>query len=145
MLSTVLSDVPDLVSVHGTLQPSRNVAEGASLLITFLTGPAFKGDSPFVWQITGEKGRIRMSNEQGPFIQSEGSAYPIPIQIEDFQTGKVEEVPWHWDDWQESLPPRGRNIAKIYDVFYEGQTEAYEVVDFAAAVERQRQLDGMLY
>lgn len=139
------SDVPDLMSAHGTLEASANVARGASLLVTFLTGPAFPGTSPFTWIITGEKGRIRMSNEQGPFIQSEGSAYPIPIQVEDFESGEVRDVPWLWESWQEALPPRGRNIAKIYDLYAEGGADAVGVADFDAAVVRQKQLDDMLY
>ncbi|KAK5174309.1 uncharacterized protein LTR77_001389 [Saxophila tyrrhenica] len=139
------SNVPDLVSVHGTLQKSSSVADGASLLVKFLTGPPFPGSSPFTWTITGSKGRIQMSNERGPFIQSEGSAYPIPIQLEDFSTGEVKEVSWEWDEWQEALPPRGRNIAKMYDLYAEGRAEEVGVADFEAAVVRHRGLDGMLW
>ena len=32
------SDVPDLVSVHGTLKPSTHVVDGATLVINFRTG-----------------------------------------------------------------------------------------------------------
>ncbi len=103
------------------------------------------GTSPFSWTITGETGRIRMSNERGPFVQSEGSAYPIPVQLEDFASGEFKEIPWSWESWQEPLPPRGRNIAKIYDLFAEGRAEELGVVDFEGAVVRHRQLDGMLY
>jgi predicted dehydrogenase len=138
------SDVPDLVSVHGTLQASANVASGASLLVTFLSGPPFPGRLPFEWVMTGEKGRIRMSNERGPFIQSEGGAN-IVIQVEDFATGEVKEVPWEWESWQEPDFGRGKNIAKIYDLYFEGRAEDYGVADFPAAVSRHAQLDGMLY
>jgi hypothetical protein len=34
----VTSDVPDLVSVHGTLEASELVAEGATLIATYKTG-----------------------------------------------------------------------------------------------------------
>ena len=139
------SDVPDLVSLHGTLKSSNYVAEGASLVANFCTGPPFPGTSPFVWTITGEKGRIRLSNERGPFIQSEGSGWPTPIQVEDFASQEVKEVSWEWEDWQEPLIPRGRNIAKIYDLYYESGINDSGLVDFSDAVVRHAQLDRMLY
>ena len=139
------SDVPDLVSVHGTLESSSFVADGASLIANFRTGPLFPGTAPFAWTITGEKGRIRITNDRGPFIQSEGSAWPTPIQVEDFTTHEVKEVPWEWESWQEPLFPRGRNIAKIYDLYYDSQVKEYGVADFSGAVMRHAQLDRMLY
>ena len=141
----VRSDVPDLVSVHGTLQSSSYVANGASLVANFRTGPPFPATTPFAWTITGEKGRIRMTNDRGPFIQSEGSGWPTPIQVEDFSTQEVKEVAWEWSDWQEPLLPRSRNIGMIYDVYYEGGAKDYGLVDFSGAIVRHAQLDKMLY
>ena len=140
-----VSDVPDLVSVHGILQPSDLVSEGASLLVNFKTGPPFPGKTPFVWTITGEKGRIRMSSQRGPFIQSEASEHPIPIEGESFATGEVSKVEWMWEGWQEDLLGRGRNIANIYDLFYEGRATEYGLCDFEAAATRHAEIDGMLY
>ncbi|KAK3686288.1 hypothetical protein LTR37_019971 [Vermiconidia calcicola] len=140
-----VSDVPDLVSVHGTLRDSEYVAEGASLIVKFLTGAPFPGTSPYVWTITGEKGRLRVWNESGPFTQSEGSAFPTPIEVEDFTTGEVRQESWDWEDWQVPLSPRGRNIAKLYDLYYEGRTDELGVAGFSGAVVRHTQLDRMLY
>ena len=139
------SNVPDLVSVHGALKSSSYVADGASLVVSFRTGPPFPGTVPFVWIITGEKGRFRITNERGPFIQSEGSAFPTPIQVEDFATQEVREEAWEWEGWREALLPRGRNIAKMYDLYCEGQAKESALVDFAGAVVRHAELDSMLY
>ena len=139
------SDVPDLVSLHGTLQKSAFVTEGASLFANFSSGPPFPGKTPFEWIITGETGRIRISNDRGPFLQSEGSAWPTPIQVEDFATGEVREERWEWEDWRQALLPRGRNIGKLYDLYSEGKLEEYGCADFGGAVVRHAQLDRMLY
>lgn len=141
----VTSDVPDLVSTHGTLRTSPLVDNGASLIVNFKTGPPFPGTAPFTWTITGEKGRIRISSQRGPFIQSEASEYPIPLELEDLRTGEVKQIPWHWDEWQEPLLGRGKNIAKTYDLYYEGRAKEYGLGDFEGAVERHAQIDGMLY
>lgn len=121
------------------------MTEGATLIANFRSGPPFPGTTPFVWTITGDKGRLRISSERGPFIQSEAGAYPVPIEVENFETGEVKQIAWEWESWQEPLLARGRNIAKLYDLYYEGRAAAYGVADFDAAVERHRQLDRMLY
>ena len=139
------SDVPDLVSVHGSLKKSEIVTAGASLTVNFRTGRPFPGTMPFEWTITGEKGRIRVTNERGAVLNAHGSEFAIPIQWEDFATGEVKEIPWEWESWQEELPGRGRNLAKIYDLYSEGRAEEAGVVDFAAAVKRHTQVDALLY
>lgn len=86
-----------------------------------------------------------MSSERGPFIQSESSEHPIPIELETFENGAVKQVGWDWEDWQEPLLGRGRNIAKVYDLYYEGRAQEFGLADFAGAVTRHAQLDAMLY
>ncbi|KAK5136448.1 hypothetical protein LTR08_003093 [Meristemomyces frigidus] len=144
-LATVTSNVPDLVSVHGTLQPSPYVAEGASLLINFRTGPPFPGTLPFIWTIHGEKGEIRISSERGTFIGADASGFPVPIEVHDYATGEVHRVKWEWEEWQEALPIRARSIGKGYDLFYQGGVEGGGLVEFDAAVARHVLLDAMLW
>jgi hypothetical protein len=139
------SDVPDLVSIHGTLKESQHVAPGASLLVKFETGPPFQGTNPFLWTVTGDKGRIQMSCERGPMIHAEGSGFPIPILLEDFASGEVKNISWEFEDWQESIPPVARNTAKQYDLFAEGKRGSPGLVDFEEAVVRHAQFDKMLY
>lgn len=141
----VVSDVPDLVSVHGTLGTSNYVTQGATLNVIFRSGPPFLGTTPFIWTIIGETGRIQVSNPRGPFIQSEASGFPTPIQVEDFKSGEVKEIDWKWEEWQQSLVARGRNIAKLYDLYYEGKALEAGAADFAGAVLRHAQIDDMLY
>ncbi|KAK4495050.1 hypothetical protein PRZ48_013377 [Zasmidium cellare] len=136
-----ISDVPDLVSVHGTLQSSSYVEDGASLIVNFRTGPPFPGTLPFVWTINGEKGEIRILSERGPFLQSEASAFDIPVEVEDFSTGQVRKVEWQWEEWQKTLLPRSRNIAKLYDLYAEGRLHC----TLESAVVRHKQLDAILY
>lgn len=137
------SDVPDLLSIHGTLQPSPYVAKDASLLIHFRKGPPFPGTKPFVWTIACEKGEIRISSEKTASLQAEGSAHPIPIEIHDFATDRVRIVDWEWEEWQIPLFARGRNIAKLYDLYAEGRMD--EIPGFADAVKRHEQLDEILW
>lgn len=139
------SDVPDLVSVHGTLTPSDFVTEGASLLVSFKTGPPFPGTTAFTWIITGENGRIRVSSPRGPGLGSSSSEFPVPIEVEDYATGEVKEIPWEWEDWQVPLGYQAKNTAKLYDLYYEGRGEAFGVCDFESASKRHRQIDGLLW
>ncbi|CZT14413.1 related to transcription co-repressor GAL80 [Ramularia collo-cygni] len=140
-----ISDVPDLVSVHGTLQSSSIVAAGASLLFNFRTGPPFPGTVPFTWDISCEKGEIRVSSERGPFLQSESNMHPILIEALSFSDGKVSRFDWQWEDWQEDLPARGRSVAKLYDLYAGGLLARDECATFESAVVRHRQLDKILY
>lgn len=141
----VTSDVPDLVSVHGTLKSSDYVTEGATLIANFRSGPPFPGTTPFVWTITGEKGRLRISCDRGPFIQSLAAGSPIHIEVEDFGTGDLKSIPWDWQSWEEPTQARGRCIGRLYDLYYDGKTAENDVADFDAAVARHKQIDAILY
>lgn len=78
-------------------------------------------------------------------MQSESSAFPILIETLDSSTGEVTHVDWQWEDWQESLIPRGRSIAKMYDLYAEGILARDGCATFESAVLRHKQLDKMLY
>ena len=86
-----------------------------------------------------------MSCERGPSIQADGSGFPIPIELESFATGEVKQIPWQWEDWQGPLVARGRNIGKMYDLYFEGRAGQDDLADFEGAVLRHQQLDKMLY
>ncbi|KXS96277.1 hypothetical protein AC578_3864 [Pseudocercospora eumusae] len=139
------SDVPDLLSLHGTLQPSSTVAKGASLIVNFRTGPPFPGTLPFIWTINCETAEIRVISERGPFLQSESNSYPVPIELHDFASGEVKNIEWQWEDWQEVISARSRNIAKLYDLYAEGKLEEASCATFEEAVLRHEQLDRILY
>lgn len=86
-----------------------------------------------------------MSSERGSFIHAESSEFPIPIKVEKFGKTEVRDGGWSWEDWQKPLMDRGKNTAKIYDLYAEGRTAEAGVADFADAVKRHIQLDEMLY
>jgi len=138
------SDVPDLVSVHGKLKAASHVADGALLTVNYRSGPPFPGTTPLVWTMTGEKGRIRVSNERGPYLQAIAAALPTPIELETFASGEVKQIDWEWEDWQQDLAPNARGIAKLYDLLYEGRTAEWGMADFASAVERHKEIDSVV-
>ena len=148
-LTSVTSDVPDLVSVHGTLQRSQHVAEGASLLLNFHSGPPFPGTLPFIWTIHGSEGEIRVTSERGPIAINADSSGPILVEVHDYATAKVSRVEWEWEEWQMGLPAKARNIGKVYDLFSDEKggevSNGGRLVDFETAVERHEQLDRMLW
>jgi predicted dehydrogenase len=112
----ISTDVPDFVSIHGPLKAKDSqVVEGATLAITFRGGPAFKGKPAFQWSINGEKGEMLVTSPSGPFLHSDSYNKPIQIQIHDHETDEVDEVAWDWEEWQEELPIRARNIGGLYE------------------------------
>lgn len=140
-----VSDVPDLVSIHGRLATKYPyIAPGASLVANFHYEPPFPGTTPLVWTVTGEKGQIRLSADSGSLIQTNTSG-PMRLQLYMFDSGKVQDVPWSWGDWQAALPHRARNIGKLYEVFAENRMAEYGVADFDAAVERHQEMDALLW
>lgn len=86
-----------------------------------------------------------MTSERGPFLQSESNEFPIIIDVLEFSTGKVSNIDWQWKDWQESLVPRGRNIAMLYDSYARGALDRDGCATFESAVVRHKQLDRILY
>lgn len=145
MRTSKVSDVPDLVSIHGTLATHHPyIAPGASLVVNFHYEPPFPGTTPLVWIITGEKGQIRLSAESGSLIQTHASG-PMTLQLYMFDSGEVQDVSWGWEDWQAALPHRARNIGKLYEVFAEDEMAEYGVADFYAAVTRHQEMDALLW
>ena len=112
VLETVKSDVPDFLTVHGTLEGSN-----APLAITFQRRQPFKGTPGFMWYITGSKGEIRITSPK-PILQ----AYDIgtEILVEDYASRTVQKVEWKSEF--ADLPPTARNIAALYEAFAKGET-----------------------
>ncbi|KAK3653495.1 hypothetical protein LTR22_011169 [Elasticomyces elasticus] len=121
------SDVPDLVSLQGSLDGSSSLTvDNASLLFSFRTGPAFPGAYP----------QSEIDDPSG-----------ITIEVHDHATDEVKKVDWTWGkEWQAGLFYRGRNLGTLYDLFAEGggAMRKAKVVDFEGAVARHREIDGLL-
>lgn len=117
----VRSDVPDLVVVHGKLVKGEkngavDVAEDATLSVTFRSGQQFKDTPGFIWTINGEKGEI-MVTANGAYLHSDSYKDPIEIKLHDHASDEVVEIEWDWQDWQKELPYRSRIVAELYERF----------------------------
>jgi predicted dehydrogenase len=118
----VKTNVPDFVSIHGTLKQgprSAEIADGATLVATSRLGPSFKGRPGFSWTIHGENGELLIT-APGPFIFS-GMSYtgPVTIELHDFETDEVSDLGWDWQDWQKDLPVKARITAEVYERYAE--------------------------
>lgn len=119
-VGSVNSNVPDYLSVHGTLQNNKGVVvPGATLLATFRVGPQFKDERGLVWTINGEKGELRLA-APGPYLQA-GYSFdgPVTITHHDHATDKVAELGWDWPDWQKEYGLRARSTAELYERYAE--------------------------
>ncbi|KAG8160418.1 hypothetical protein KVR01_009954 [Diaporthe batatas] len=145
---TVISDVPDLITVTGSLSGSEVTQEGATLLVRFRRGQQFKGEPALTWHINCEKGEIRLTSPGGTSIHAGSYTDPVTIEVHNFDADEVRNIQWEWPKWQEelSLPIVGRSVAKLYDAFHaeavEGGPRTYP--NFSDAVERHEQLAKLL-
>ncbi|KAK6432339.1 hypothetical protein LTR95_011490 [Oleoguttula sp. CCFEE 5521] len=137
------SDVPDLVSLHGTLKASGYVRKGASLTATYQVAPPWPGTLPLTWKVTGEKGELRITSEKNAFLNVAGSG--VLIEHLNFANKELKTIDWRFDAVIAELPERGRNIAILYDLFAEGKLKEAGASDFAAAAERHREIDSILW
>lgn len=113
---SVTSDVPDYLSVHGTLECDKGVTvPGAALVVTFRRGPQLKGEPGFLWTIQGEKGELRLA-APGPYLQS-GHSFDgsIALTHHDHATDEVTELDWEWPAWQKDFDVRVRSVAELYE------------------------------
>lgn len=117
---TLKPDVPDFLAVHGKLEQAdgrAELADNASLAVTFRSGPAFKNTPAFTWSINGEKGEILITSPSGPYLQGSSYREPVTVQLHDHAKDEVVEIPWDWEEWQKALPVRARMGAEVYERF----------------------------
>jgi predicted dehydrogenase len=117
---TVKSDVPDLITVHGTLATNKGATvPGAKLTVSFRLGQPFKGEPGFSWHIAGETGELRVT-APGPYLMS-GDSFNGPVTIEhhNHATDEVKDLGWDWPEWQKDLGLRARSVAEVYERYAE--------------------------
>jgi predicted dehydrogenase len=118
-IRTIDVNVPDLLSLHGTLAPGQtNIADGAILAFTFIHGQQFKGEPGLTWSINCENAELRIT-APGPYLMSDSYDGPINIRLFDYATGEVKDLGWDWQDWQKELPIRTRIVAEVYERYVE--------------------------
>lgn len=131
VVETVISNLPDLIIVHGTLASSQ-----APLDVRFRRGQAFKGSPGFEWIITGEKGEIKVSGP-GPALQAWDTGFKI--ELYDFATDEVRNLTW--EEEYSNLPGTARNVARLYEAFATGDTTLYP--DFNDGALRHAEIEAV--
>lgn len=148
IVGTTVSDVPDLITVTGSLRDPNITESGASLLVRFRQDQPFKGEPSFTWHINCEQGEIRLTAPSGPTLHANAYSEPVTIEVHQFSTDEVHSVQWEWPRWEEEsgISIVGRSVAKLYEAFYESMVEGgpREYPNFADALERHEQLASML-
>ncbi|KAK0670201.1 hypothetical protein QBC41DRAFT_318345 [Cercophora samala] len=140
VMETVTSNTPDLIFVHGYVE------SGASLHFRFRVDPPFPSDPALVWTIAGTKGEIRVVSPNTTFIHIGNVADPQKFEVHDFETDTVDEVEWDFEDWQKELNFQARNIAAIYEDYYEVKKNGKQrtFLSFDDALKRHEQLENIL-
>lgn len=148
IVSTVASDVPDLIIAAGSLDDSDFAQEGASLSVRFRRGQQFKGEPALTWHINCEGGEIRLVSPSGTSLHAASYSEPVTVEIHDFARDEVRTIDWEWPSWQEEseLPIVSRSVAKLYEAFHENVAEhgGRDFPDFSDALKRHRQLASIL-
>ncbi|KAA8643994.1 hypothetical protein EYZ11_006592 [Aspergillus tanneri] len=132
------SDVPDLLSLHGSLPQSPHVTAHASLIAYFARGQPYPGDPSLTWTLTCELGTIRLTAPAGMSLQADAYAGPVTITVHRFDTDEVEQVQWTWSDAQLELPVRARSVLTCLVSLAEGNEDGY--VSLEDGVRRARQI-----
>jgi predicted dehydrogenase len=136
IIDTVRSNVPDLVSLHGTLQPSS-----ATLTYLFRRGQPFPGTPALTWTINLEHGEIRLVSPSSTNLEL---GEPAEIHVHWHDDDKVEEVKWEWNAEQAALPPSARNVISTLVAFADRKAPGDGWVSIEDAANRARLIEGFL-
>ncbi|OTA92250.1 hypothetical protein M434DRAFT_74944 [Hypoxylon sp. CO27-5] len=139
-VNTMISDVPDLIHVTGSLPESEHIVKDATLHMSFRRAQAFHGEPALVWTIFGEKGEIRLTAVFDTMLQV-SQLLDVTIEVHDNEKREVERVDFKWSSFTE-LPHLARSYGPIYEAYANRTTGTY--ADFANALKRHKQLDEML-
>lgn len=141
-VGNVTSDVPDLLSVHGTLISPQAVAN-ATISLLFRRGQPFPGTPSLTWTINCERGEIRLTSPSTSLSAGAGEE-PVKIQVQYFDTDKVEEAAFDWSERQKELPGPARDVSETLYAFAEGKEEGDGWVGIDSASVRAKMIEGFL-
>ncbi|CAI6333032.1 unnamed protein product [Periconia digitata] len=139
IVGTVRSNVPDLLSLHGTIASSS-----ATLTYLFRRGQPFPGTPVLVWTINCEFGEIRLVSPSTLSFGASPNDEPITIHIHWFENDKVEEIEWQWGEAEQQLPIPARTVFRSLMAFGEGKDSSEGWVDIKDAQKRAHQIEGWL-
>jgi hypothetical protein len=123
---------------------SAHAAENATLVFSFRRGQPFPGTPPLEWRINFEKGEVRLVSPSGTSLGTSETDEPVTIQLHDYQTDKVEDVPYDWSDVQKEVPVKSRPIQTTIYAFADGVAEGEGWVSIEDAARRAEQIEGWL-
>lgn len=139
-----VSSIPDLLTLHGTLAASPQTAPNATLAFQFRSGPAFPGTPMLTWTVECERGEIKLISETSPFLRFSDADGPVTIQVHDFESGEVKEVPWDWTEEQKNVPVIARGVMKSVLDFADGKKEGDGWVGLKDAAEFARVIESFM-
>jgi len=146
IVDTIISTVPDLLSLHGALLPSSQTANDATLSVFFRRGQPFPGSPPLIWTINCEYGEIRIVNNESTALHASGYAKPLVFQIHWYEDDRVEDVEFEWSKEQEAVPSVGRSVLSALFGFADALAgrEKGGWVRLEDAAKRAAQIEGFL-
>ncbi|OKL60079.1 hypothetical protein UA08_04941 [Talaromyces atroroseus] len=131
------SDVPDLLSLHGSLPESSFAVPKATLVAYFSRGRPFPGDPAISWTLNCERGTIRFVSPSSTALHVNGYEAPITITVHQFKANRLEQVPWTWSEAQLEFPLRARSTQDCLVALVEGNKERYVSLEDGAKRARQ--------
>ncbi|PYI09587.1 oxidoreductase [Aspergillus sclerotiicarbonarius CBS 121057] len=132
IVETMDSDVPDLLSLHGSLTESPYTVPGASLMAYFARSQPYPGDPLLSWTLNCESGTIRLVAPAGIALHD-----PSTISIHHHATDTVEEIQWTWSKEQREVPAKARSVQRGLINFAARNPEGYVSLEDAAVRARQ--------
>lgn len=149
---SVISNVPDLIVVHGTVKGKDYVTDDATLSVNWRSGLPFEGDPALVWNIRGEKGEVQLISHSSLLIGAEVSDEAITLKVQLYGTDDVEVVSWSWEEWQTTLPVISRNTAALYDEYaawardeFKESSKGSKLATLNDAAVRMREINDLLF
>ncbi|KAH7093764.1 putative oxidoreductase [Paraphoma chrysanthemicola] len=140
----IKSDVPDLLSLHGTLAASPLAAPSATLSVSFRRGQPFPGTPSLTWSINCEYGEIRLVSPSGISLQAAAYDEPVSIDVHHFDNDTIESVVWDWTEYQKELPVRARAVSHCLYAFADSRGEGDGWAGLESAAVRSRLIESFL-
>ncbi|KAF1848821.1 NAD(P)-binding protein, partial [Cucurbitaria berberidis CBS 394.84] len=136
IVENITSDVPDLLSLHGTIASSPQAVPNATLSYSFRRGQPFPGTPALTWTINCEHGEVRLVSPSTTSLEPGANDEPVTIQVHHFDSDSVENIDWNWSDRHTEVPIMARNVMECLYAFADGRAEGDGWVGLEDAVKR---------
>ncbi|KAF2267238.1 putative oxidoreductase [Lojkania enalia] len=143
IVETVLSDVPDLLLLHGSFEQSLITAPSATLSLLLRRGQPFPGTPALSWSINLEKGELRLIGPSNASL-TWGSKGGVSIQIHHYETDELEDVAWTLGENEREMSEAVVNISRVLYAFADGKPEGEGWLGLEEAARRAEQINSFL-